>query len=162
MDLRHPAQMLHVQKRVIFPRTLHLLGSSSPSRTPPSTQLLSLKTGSILAFSLSPSLPTSNRSPSSVTSTSLPPFLPSIFIEVELIYKVVPLSAVQQIDSVIHIETFFLKILFHYGLSQEIGYSFLCCTVGPCCLSILNVIVCTYQPHTPSASLSLPPPSWQP
>ena len=34
--------------------------------------------------------------------------------------------------------------LFHYGLSQEIGYISLCATVGPCCLSILNVIVCIH------------------
>ena len=63
------------------------------------------------------------------------------FIEVQLIYSVVLISAVQQSDSVIHIYTFFFNILFHYGLSQEIGYSSLCYTVAPCCLSILNVIV---------------------
>ena len=73
-----------------------------------------------------------------------------------------PISAVQQSDEVIHIHTFFSYILFHYVLSQEIGYSSLCYTVGPCCLSILNVIVCIYQPQTPSPSLSLPPPPWQP
>ena len=32
-------------------------------------------------------------------------------------------------------------ILFHYGLSQDIEYSSQCYTVGPCCLSILYVIV---------------------
>ena len=37
---------------------------------------------------------------------------------------------------------YFFNILFHYGLPQEIGYSSLCYTVGPWCLSILNVIVC--------------------
>ena len=31
--------------------------------------------------------------------------------------------------------------LFHDDLSQDIGYSCLCYTVGPCCLSILYVIV---------------------
>ena len=35
-----------------------------------------------------------------------------------------------------------LHILFHYGLSQDIEYSSLCYTVGPCCLSILYIIVC--------------------
>ena len=35
-----------------------------------------------------------------------------------------------------------VHILFHYGLSQDIEYSSLCCTVGPCCLSILCIIVC--------------------
>ena len=52
----------------------------------------------------------------------------------------------------------FLNILFHYGLSQEIGYSSLCSTVGPWCLSILNVIVCVYQSQIPSPPLSLPLP----
>ena len=32
--------------------------------------------------------------------------------------------------------------LFHYGLSQNIEYSFRCYAVGSCCLSILHVIVC--------------------
>ena len=32
-------------------------------------------------------------------------------------------------------------ILFHYGLSQDIKYSSLCYIIGPCCLSILHVIV---------------------
>ena len=41
-------------------------------------------------------------------------------------------------------------------------YSSLYCTVGPHYLSILNVIVCIYQPQTPSPPHSLPPPPWQP
>ena len=45
--------------------------------------------------------------------------------------------------------------IFHYGLSQEIGYSSLCYTVGPC-LSILNIRVCINQPEIPSPSLPLP------
>ena len=57
---------------------------------------------------------------------------------------------------------FFFYILFHYGLSQEIGYSSLCSTVGPWCLSILNVILCIYQPQTHRPTLSLPAPAWQP
>ena len=36
--------------------------------------------------------------------------------------------------------------LFHYGLSQDIEYSSLCCTVGPWCLSILCVLVCICHP----------------
>ena len=32
--------------------------------------------------------------------------------------------------------------LFHYGLLQDTEYSSLCYTVGPCCLSILYIIVC--------------------
>ena len=43
----------------------------------------------------------------------------------------------------IYIYSFF-NILFHYGLSQEIRYSSLCYIVGPCCLSILNVLVYIY------------------
>ena len=41
-----------------------------------------------------------------------------------------------------YIYTHLLHILFHYGLSQDIEYSSLCCIVGPCCLSILYIIVC--------------------
>jgi len=33
-------------------------------------------------------------------------------------------------------------ILFHYGLPQDIEESSLVCAIGPCCLSILYVIVC--------------------
>ena len=50
--------------------------------------------------------------------------------EAQLIYKVVLISAGQQSDSVIHIRSFY--ILFHYGLSEDIEYGSLCCTVGPC------------------------------
>ena len=47
------------------------------------------------------------------------------------------ISAIQQSDSVMHIDTFILfYILFCYGLSQDIEYSSLCYTVGPCCLSM--------------------------
>ena len=45
---------------------------------------------------------------------------------------------------------------FHHVLSQETGQSSLCCTVGPHCLSNLNVIVGIYQPQTPHPSHSLP------
>ena len=51
------------------------------------------------------------------------------------------------------------KIFFSIVVSQEIGHSSLYYTVGPCFLSILNVIVCIYQPQTPSPSLSLSPKS---
>ena len=51
--------------------------------------------------------------------------------------------AVEQSDSVINIYIIYIYIyiLSHYGLSQDIEYSSLCYTVGPC-LSILYVIVC--------------------
>ena len=55
-----------------------------------------------------------------------------------------PMSAEKQNDSVTHTHIQSCKnTLFHYGLSQEIGFSSLCYTVGPC-LTILNVIVCFY------------------
>ena len=78
-----------------------------------------------------------------------PGFLSFFLIEVYLIYNVMPISAVQQSDSVTDIYTFFLKYSFPLWFTQEIGYSSLCYTVGPCCLSILNVIVCIYQPPIP-------------
>ena len=47
------------------------------------------------------------------------------FIEVDLIYKIVFTSAIQQSDLVIHVYIFFFHVLFHDGLSQNIKYSFL-------------------------------------
>ena len=44
----------------------------------------------------------------------------------------------QQSDTVLtQLYIFFFSILFHYGLSQDIGYSFLSYTAGPCWLSII-------------------------
>ena len=43
------------------------------------------------------------------------------FIEVQLTYNVVLISAVQQSDSVIHVYILF-HILFHYGLSQDFSF----------------------------------------
>ena len=37
---------------------------------------------------------------------------------------------------------FFFHVLFHPSLSQGIKHSFLCYTVGPCCLPTLYIIVC--------------------
>ena len=55
------------------------------------------------------------------------------FIEVELIYNVVLVSGVQQSDSVIHTYiSIFFQILFPYRLLQNIEYSSLYYTVGPC------------------------------
>ena len=48
-----------------------------------------------------------------------------------------------------------LYILFHYGVSHCIQYNSLCYTLGPCFLSILNVIFYIYHPQTLSPSLSL-------
>ena len=33
-------------------------------------------------------------------------------------------------------------LFFHCGLLQDIESSSLCCTVGPCCLSLLCIVVC--------------------
>ena len=79
-------------------------------------------------------------------------FLIYFLIKVELIYNVVPTSAVHSHTHThaythtpiyIYIHSF-SHVIFPHGLSQEIGYSSLCCTVGPHCLYILNVIVCIY------------------
>ena len=69
-----------------------------------------------------------------------------IIIGVELIYKVVLVSGVQQSDSHIYIYShmciYFFQIIFPYRLLQNIEYGSLCYTVGPCWLSILYIVVC--------------------
>ena len=61
------------------------------------------------------------------------------FIDIQLIYNVVLISAVRQSDSVIFITyifntytDLFFHILFYYGLSPGIEYRSLCYTVGSC------------------------------
>ena len=49
-------------------------------------------------------------------------------------------------------------ILFHYGILQDIDYSSLFYTAGPCCLSIQYIIVCMCK----SRLQSIPPPSVSP
>ena len=56
-------------------------------------------------------------------------------IDVQLIYNLVFISAVQQ-SEVMHI-----YVLLHYSLSQDTEYSSLCYNVGPCCPSIVQVVV---------------------
>ena len=53
-------------------------------------------------------------------------------------------SGIQQSDSVIHtyIYIYIFQILFPYRLLQNIKYSSMCYTVGPCWLPILYVVVC--------------------
>ena len=53
-------------------------------------------------------------------------------------------------------------ILFHYGLLQDIEYSSLCYTVGPCCLSILYVIVLSANSTLPIHPFPTVHPPWQP
>ena len=73
--------------------------------------------------------------------------------------NVVLVSGVQQSDPVIHIHVSILfQILLPFRLLQNIEQCYLCYTLGPCCLSILNIAVCTYQSQTPSLSLPLPQP----
>ena len=50
----------------------------------------------------------------------------------------------------------FRYILFHYVLSQDIEYSSLGSMVGPCCLSILCVVVRICKHQTPNPSLPHP------
>ena len=50
---------------------------------------------------------------------------------------------------------YFFQIIFPYSLLQNVEYSFLCYTVGPCWLSILCIVVCICQFQTPN--LSTPP-----
>ena len=74
-----------------------------------------------------------------------------------LLYSIVLISAVQ---SYAYIHSFSS----YYFLScyiTKIGSSSLCCTVGPRCLSILNVVVYIYQAQTPHLSHSLPHPPCQ-
>ena len=55
-------------------------------------------------------------------------------------YNVVLVSSVQQRDSDIHVHVSILfQILFPFRLLQSIEQSSLCCTVGPCWLSILFI-----------------------
>ena len=48
------------------------------------------------------------------------------------------------------------QILFPYRSLQDIEYSSLCYTVGPCCLSILYIVVCICQSKTPNLYFPLP------
>ena len=70
------------------------------------------------------------------------------------------LSSSSSSSSIIYVCVYIL--FFHYGLSQDIECDSLCYTVGPCCLSILYIIVCIGQPQTPTPLLPCPPPLWQP
>ena len=64
-------------------------------------------------------------------------FLKLYFVEVELIYNVVLISAVQKIHLVL---IKYFSYFFHYVLSQDIECSSLCYTIGP----ILYTLVCIY------------------
>ena len=83
--------------------------------------------------------------------------LKQFYIGVYLINSVMLVSGVQQSDSIIHIQVSILfQILFPFWLLQNIEQSSLCYSVGPCWLSILNIVVCTCVSQTPSISLPAP------
>ena len=104
-------------------------------------------------------------------------FLKIYFIEVKLnIYKAVLISAIQQSDSVTHTHThtyththkhvyILFHMLFHYGLSQDIEYSFLCytqeCVVNPVYIyqfvsANSELPIHSPHPHSSSTTPSLP------
>ena len=65
------------------------------------------------------------------------------YVRVSLTNSVVLVSGVQQSDSVIHEQVSILfQICSPFRLLQSIEQSSLCCTVGLCWLSILNIVVC--------------------
>ena len=71
--------------------------------------------------------------------------------------NVVLVSGIQESDSVTHIHVSILfQILFPFSLLQNIEQSFLCYTVGPCWLFILNIAVCICQSQTPNYPSSPP------
>ena len=68
-------------------------------------------------------------------------------------------SAVQQKDSVTYVSILF-QILFPFRLLQDIEQSSRCYTVGPCCLSILNIVMCTCQSQIPNLSQTTQSKKW--
>ena len=61
------------------------------------------------------------------------------------------ISVIQQSDSYICMYVCVcvcVCILFHYDVSQDIEYNFLCYTIGPCYPSILYVIFASTKPKT--------------
>ena len=79
-------------------------------------------------------------------------------IRTQLIYNVVSVSVYSIVTQSYMYIFSFSHTSFHHGLSQETGYSSLCCTVGPHCSSILNIMVCIYQPLPVHPTSSLLPP----
>ena len=80
--------------------------------------------------------------PSCKTTTCCNDRRGSFSTEIELIYKVVLVSGVQQSDSVIHTGIFFLSDAFPLGFLRNTELSSLCYTVGPGWLSVLYTVVC--------------------
>ena len=77
-------------------------------------------------------------------------------VDLTMLYQYLLYSTVTQLYKDRHLLSY---IIFHHVLSQETGYSSLCCAVGPPCLSILNGIVGIYlNPNSPSIPLPPLPP----
>ena len=70
-----------------------------------------------------------------------------VYIGVPLIKNAVIVSGVQQSDSGRHV-SFLFQILFPFRSLHSIEQTSLCCPVGACWLSILNIAVCTCPSHT--------------
>ena len=73
------------------------------------------------------------------------------------IYEILPYIKYVYSSYIYYIYIYILfQILFNYRLLQDTEYSFLCYTLGSCCLSILYIVVCSCE--SPIPNLSLPPP----
>ena len=80
-------------------------------------------------------------------------------IGVQVIYNIVLVSSVQQSESAICIyKATLFQILFPSRLLQNMEQSSLCYTVGPCQLSVLQMVVHICQPQTPNLFSPAPPP----
>ena len=63
-------------------------------------------------------------------------------------------SSIQQTDSVMHIlKSILFQVLSPFRLLKNLEQSSPCYTVGPCCLSVLNIAVCTCPSQIPYPSL---------
>ena len=62
-------------------------------------------------------------------------------MEIELIYNAVLISVVSTVIQLYTPISILFQILFYYRLLQNIEYSSLYCAVGPCCLSIICIVV---------------------
>ena len=67
-----------------------------------------------------------------------------------MIYSVVTICVAQHSDPVIYILFLILSSIMFYPKRLDIVVPCVC--VGPHCLSILNAVVCIYQPQTPHPS----------
>ena len=69
-------------------------------------------------------------------------FLAFLFfsIEVQLMYNFVLVSVLQQSASVVHMCVY---IFFHHSLLHNFEYNLLWHAGGPCCLSVLYIVICT-------------------